>query len=1626
MNKSMKKVTALVLTLALVMGVVIVPSYADNEDQTALINADGDVELSIKQVDSNGNVVEIGAGDSIRFEDPFSISLKFSVPEEDGELKIFPGDYAYFEVSDDLVLQGPTPIPMKSILTKSDGTIVDIKVAEAKIESKDGKSYLKITFDNYEESVAHVFGALSDFSEVNCEFAADFKYEGLKIDDGDEKNDVIILDKKFTFAPTLPDFEITKSGTIKGDKIEWEVEIKAEKKLSPPEEGSLKGIIFHDDLSSVGDYVAGTFQATGDGSAGVFTPAADNKSIKYEFHDDATGTHTLKFETEMPEDVLFNGGSVENTAKIYDEDPSLSVDPIDTSTKKVTVPPPTWITKTGSVNKPQNAATYDPTSRTITWEITINEIGADLKNVKIIDSIPSGLTYVSSELSKKTGGTWGAYVSFPPESDNKTYDIGNIDGPAKLKIVASVPDEDFKLGETPYTNTARIESDKIKGQNSNGSGITIGYPGFTKSGVSDLQEGTIKWTLELDPKNQPLNDIVIYDLFVYGSSTINLAGLTVDSSPYGDPGGPAFPTATLSSLGLEQNLNMKFNDGYIQNTGHSSTKYSVYTLKDSTNKIVADLLIIAVENNNRHEFEFETKITNPEIYASNKSSSYRVPNTANLRFTIGGTPKKFDKEGTAVYHSNVITKDSLKRDWATPSGTGTATNSFDYKDKEVTYRLLVNKNNMNLTGAPPAGEGLTNITLKDTLELGWEFKNINMNDFHLYRTDSYGNATGSPIDSSSIVTMSVVQGTDTEEEVATFTFISLTESYVILLKAGPTEDAAKAFFENNKPMTAYKNIAAFYLNNAQLAYDDSTVRISSLLLDKKINTTKANSDGYLTWTLDYNPYDFDITDGSTDELALIDKLDSGLEFRTDSNGDLLIDGNVKAYKMKLEKDGSISVDSEITLTIGTNIFYDTDNRELRFIIEDHDVPYRLVYITDITGNPGENPSNRAMLTLKNIEHQGKQEGYLITDSSASATLTRGGNFTITKQDNSALALPGIEFVLYTEDQSRVIRNGVTDTSGKLTFRAIPAPGTYWLQEKYDSTLGYSEDDRFYRVEVTESSGIVTTEIENGSNQYTIINHLLGTVGDLRIEKEITGDKKNPADTFTFNITLTDGGSPASPLTGDYDYILVDSIGNKTNGVKTFAANGTALFTLLGGQKIIFKNLPKGSTYEVEENDPSGMGYSVNPSTRKLDGSIAADTVEDIKFTNNKDGWIEILKVNALTDLPLSGVQFTLYNDGSKTEVASGTTDSEGIARFLDLQDGTYYLRETKVPSGYEYHYGDKNIGDIEYEVVVTSGNAVFTDSGTHAIKLKNYQNGKVGDLIIKKTLSGNNTDSTKDFEFTLTMPSLANETFDYIGIGTPSGSFTFNAAGVYTFTLKGDQSIQIIYLPEGEDYEVVEADYSGDKYITTHSPLKGKITADDSSIVSFNNHKSKKVVPKTGTLMISKKVTGNAGDKSKKFTFTVTFSDKVQSFEYFGSLGNGTIKSGDKIQLAHGESITIVEIPDGVTYKIVEDDYTSDGYKHGPLSVKGTIEEDVMATAAFINDKHDEDIEEEGVLGDTDEKDPDKPGKPGDEDGDVLGDDARLPKTGDDFMPAVWVAGLIASLLGIWYVLRRRSSFGEE
>lgn len=171
---------------------------------------------------------------------------------------------------------------------------------------------------------------------------------------------------------------------------------------------------------------------------------------------------------------------------------------------------------------------------------------------------------------------------------------------------------------------------------------------------------------------------------------------------------------------------------------------------------------------------------------------------------------------------------------------------------------------------------------------------------------------------------------------------------------------------------------------------------------------------------------------------------------------------------------------------------------------------------------------------------------------------------------------------------------------------------------------------------------------------------------------------------------------------------------------------------------------------------------------------------------------------------------------------------------------------------------------------------------------------------------------------------------------------TYTSVGVYSYiiTEKTGTTAGVAYDSKSVTMKVTAVDNNGTIEIAAVSFTKaGKKLADNEA--AFNNTYT------ANKLSISKTVAGNLGDKSKYFDFTVTLtgkegeeyslpatitggSDKVEKKENVAISGTTTFK------LKHGDTITIENLPAGVSYKVEE--ATPSDYTMNATGQEGTMD----------------------------------------------------------------------------------------
>lgn len=289
-----------------------------------------------------------------------------------------------------------------------------------------------------------------------------------------------------------------------------------------------------------------------------------------------------------------------------------------------------------------------------------------------------------------------------------------------------------------------------------------------------------------------------------------------------------------------------------------------------------------------------------------------------------------------------------------------------------------------------------------------------------------------------------------------------------------------------------------------------------------------------------------------------------------------------------------------------------------------------------------------------------------------------------------------------------IENKLDSQKGSVTFRKYGEDnkpldgGTFQLWKKNEGST-----DTLIKTFSTVNGSWTSSPIEYGTYYVKEIAAPQGYILDSKHSDGITINKTAAHGT----ITMTNEKYTAGAIT----IKKVDENGNPLAGAEFTLLPGGIKKTTDNSGVAIFENLPAGDYYVSETKRPTNYGGFIGSVHIKINTSgeaktiTAAENVEvegsniTINWTNTRDkGSITITKTDG--NQPLSGALFGLYDNAAATgnPVKIAYTNQYGKAQFIDLDAGTYYVREIAAPNGYvldttvrELMIGGNNDWDVE-------------------------------------------------------------------------------------------------------------------------------------------------------------------------------------------------------------------------------------------------------------------------------------------------------------------------------------------
>ncbi|WP_027702139.1 SpaA isopeptide-forming pilin-related protein [Metaclostridioides mangenotii] len=904
---------------------------------------------------------------------------------------------------------------------------------------------------------------------------------------------------------------------------------------------------------------------------------------------------------------------------------------------------PDFIQKTGE---------YDEDTKTIKWTIKVNNSSQTITNAVVTDDIPEGLKFIDG--SVKVDGKEDSNYNLKDQKFTYTFP-GTIKEPHTIEFSTDVVDEDIYLSNEGknFNNTATI-TENGNSSASDGSEVGVYSSVISKHGtVYDASTGEITWEIVVNRNKIDIEDAVVTDDIMKGQEYVE------DSfSIYNHSTNESKPNGNFS---------------YKPSTSDDSTKTGTLTYKFDDK--ITDTYVV----------KFKTRVTDPNIFASNADVKYH--NTAKL---TGKNIK--DSESTAEQKviSQVINKSSI---------------DYDYVKREITWKIVVNKNNM----------PLSNVSVIDVIKEGQEFVPNSVTINGAIDTSNYNYDEGSK-------TLKYTFDKDINKE------------QIITFKTKVTDTS----IFNTNGEKEFKNTAKLITNLVPGGVESTgTGKIKNTLVKKEGKYTKGNS--YIDWDVTINSNKISMKD-----VVLEDALQEGLELDTTS---------VKLYKQNQNSDGSLTKGEEVELG-GNNVKYDMKTRKFTFILPSPtEDAYILTFRTNVVDKTKSPFTNSISFKGVGMTESSTSNGIdVIYQGAGGGGIGETGSIKVIKvnNDNESIKLEGAIFELLDKYKNVIKTSEPTGNNGDAVFKNLKFGIDYYIKEK-TAPEGYLLSNEVYKFQIANSK-----ESKNINYNYKNIS----VKGDIIFNK--LNDNEKPLKGAEFTLYKASDISFESPIDtsisdkngnvkfkdidyGEYviketkaptGYTINEKILKATineNG-KVVTANpdsvsntkirGSIEFTKLGEDneplkgaefklykvsdknyekeiaiaesddtgKVVFENIEYGDYAIKETKAPEGyeLTNKILKASITSNGKTIKANPESISNTKTK-GSIEFTKLGEHEE-KLKGAEFKLYKKSDtefKNPISTAVSDRDGLVKFRNVEYGEYVIKEGKAPEGYVLLSDDK-------------------------------------------------------------------------------------------------------------------------------------------------------------------------------------------------------------------------------------------------------------------------------------------------------------------------------------------------
>ncbi len=381
---------------------------------------------------------------------------------------------------------------------------------------------------------------------------------------------------------------------------------------------------------------------------------------------------------------------------------------------------------------------------------------------------------------------------------------------------------------------------------------------------------------------------------------------------------------------------------------------------------------------------------------------------------------------------------------------------------------------------------------------------------------------------------------------------------------------------------------------------------------------------------------------------------------TPSPNQVLDPESLVIYGTNVTEDGTITPDKSVILEEGKDytleVTTDNETGQQKIVVKmaHIEAPYYMEYrslVTSSAAGSTDTVSNQVSITGNGSEVvHGDDNGDVVVDidhSGGHATGTKGKiQLKKTAMDGTTI-LAGAHFQIWDQAKTQVLREGIVDATGVITFGGLPQ-GQYILVET-KAPEGYTVSDELAK------GRVITIDEETSADgaQPTIIKN---DVNKVILEKTDEKGKKLVNARFKLEHAVT------TPFTHWEEVPLAP---DRTN------ANG----------QLEVDSLKPGLYQFTEIEAPTGYLLDTTPKrfivTQNTSGQIRDVHVKMLNY----QGSAELIKKDQAGN-PLAGAEFSVLDATGQVVREHLVSDADGKVTVTDLAPGKYQFVETKAPVGY--------------------------------------------------------------------------------------------------------------------------------------------------------------------------------------------------------------------------------------------------------------------------------------------------------------------------------------------------------